>query len=179
MLDDEGLVGLGEEVARTAREGLDLGFVALLLGGDDDGDAREVRVGLHGLEDGVTVHDGHDDVQEHGRHAGRVVPQPLERLPPVGRLGDEVVVGEDAGQEPAVDGVVVDNENGAFHQCLLKGEFSAAARLFASSGLSTWASMPASRDACRSSANAFAVMATMRTVRASGWPPARMARVAA
>jgi hypothetical protein len=101
------VVGLGDVVEGAAADRLD-GAVHVAEGGDQD-DRRVGRVAPERLGDGEAVHLRHADVRHHEvrRLPGR---EPLEGLAAVGELLHlPAALSEDAGEELAARGVVVDD----------------------------------------------------------------------
>ena len=109
--DNLRLIGLGHKIRGAMGQRRHLVGLAVALRGDDDRDGRVIGVGLDDREEGVAVHDGHDDIQQDQGDPLPVQLQKAERLPPVPRLEDPVLRRQDPAERRPVDLAVFHYQN--------------------------------------------------------------------
>ena len=109
--DDLGAVGLGYEVRGAVLQRGELIGLAVILGGDDDGDQGQLGVLLHQLQKRIAIHHRHHHIQQDQGNIVLAIPQKVQGCLAAIRLCHVVLAGQDHAQHLAVDLVVLHHKD--------------------------------------------------------------------
>ena len=106
-----GAVGLGYEIRGPVGQSGHLRILAGVLGHDDDRNQGQLGILLEDIQEGIAVHDGHDDVKQDQGNVVRMRLQNVQGCLTVLGLQGGVLPGKNFHQHSAVQLVVLDNQN--------------------------------------------------------------------
>ena len=106
-----GMVGLGNKIRGAPGKGIHLVLHAVVLGHDDDGNQRKLRIRAHGVQKFVAIHHGHDEIQQDQGNAAWVAAQNIQCFPPVFRRKNRISILKNRSEHFPIDGIILNNKN--------------------------------------------------------------------